>query len=55
MCMYKMNSGARRLTHKRIATVEKYSKNKIHTIRVNKKGANDFYLIWLKMSDIQNV
>ena len=35
--MYKMGSGAERLTEERKITVKTYSKNKIHTIRVKKE------------------
>ena len=49
--MYKMSSGAERLTQERI--IETYTKNKIHTICVKTKGANDLYVIWVKMSDLQ--
>ena len=51
--MYKMCSKAERLTQKRIIAAEKYSENKIHTICVNKKGANDLYVTWVKMIDLQ--
>ena len=51
--MYKMSSGAKRLTQIREITVGKYSENKIHTICVNKRGVNDLYAIWQKMSDLQ--
>ena len=42
-----------RLTKERKNTAEIYAKNKIHTIRVSKKGANDPYIIWVKMIDLQ--
>ena len=53
--MYKMCSKAERLTQKRIITIEKYSENKIHTICVNKKGANYLYVTWVKMIDLQKI
>ena len=53
LSMYKMSSGAKRLTQIREITVGKYSENKIHTICVNKRGVNDLYAIWQKMSDLQ--
>ena len=37
-------------------TVEKYPENilkNIHTICVEKRGANYLYVIWVKMSDLQ--
>ena len=46
-----MSSEAERLTQERI--IETYTKNKIHTICVKTKGANDLYVIWVKMSDLQ--
>ena len=46
-----MSSEAERLTQERI--IETYTKNKIHTICVKTKGANDLYVIWVKMSNLQ--
>ena len=51
--MYKMSSGAERLTKERIITFETYTKNKIHTICVKKRGNNDFYVKWVKMIHLQ--
>ena len=48
-----MSIKAERLTQRRIIAVEKYSENKIHAICVNKKGAYDLYVIWVKMIDLQ--
>ena len=53
LSMYKMSSGAKRLTQIREITVGKYSESKIHTICVNKRGVNALYVIWRKMSDLQ--
>ena len=53
VCMYKMGNKAERLTQERNITVEKYSENKTHAICINKRGANDLYVIWVKMSDLQ--
>ena len=50
-----MSIGAETLTQIRKITVEKYSENKVHTICVNKRGANDFYVIWVKMSYLQKI
>ena len=50
---YKMSSEAERLTQERKINVKKYSKNKIHAICVNKGGANDLYVIWVKMIDLR--
>ena len=36
-CMYKMSSGAERLTKERKMTVETYTKNKINTICIKKR------------------
>ena len=41
VCVYKMSNEAERLTQKRKITVEKCSENKINTICVNKRGANN--------------
>ena len=43
--MYKMSSGADRLAQEIIITINKYSKNKILTICVNKKGAKPYIVI----------
>ena len=51
--MYKMSSGAERLTKDLLITVETYSKNKIHTKCVKKRGNNDFYVIRIKMIYLQ--
>ena len=51
--MYETNSETERLAQIRKITVEKYSENKVHTICVNKRGANDLYVIWVKMSELQ--
>ena len=51
--MHKMSSEAERLTQKRKITVEKYSESKIYTICVTKRGANDLYVTWVKMRDLQ--
>ena len=48
-----MSSGAEILTQKTNITVETYVKNKIYTICLNKKGAKDVYVIWVKMIDLQ--
>ena len=53
LSMYEMNSETERLAQIRKITVEKYSKNKVHTICVIKRGANDLYVIWVKMSELQ--
>ena len=53
LSMYKMSSGAKRLTQIREITVGKYSENKFHTICLNKRGANDLYVILVKMSDLE--
>ena len=49
--MCKMSSQAERLTQIRKITFEK--KNKVHAIYVNKRGANDLYVVWVKMNDLQ--
>ena len=48
-----MSSGAERLTKDLLITVETYSKNKIHTKCVKKRGNNDFYVIRIKMIYLQ--
>ena len=45
VCMSKMSSEAERHTKERKITVKAYTKNKIHTIRVKKRGFNEFYVI----------
>ena len=40
-----MSSEAERHTEERKITVKAYTKNKIHTIRVKKRGFNEFYAI----------
>ena len=45
VCMSKMSSEAERHTEERKSTVKAYTKNKIHTIRVKKRGFNEFYAI----------
>ena len=50
-----MNSGAERLTKDRKITAEKYSDNKIHTIRLCRKCADEDYVIWVKMIDLQKL
>ena len=45
VCMSKMSSEAERHTEERNITVKAYTKNKIHTIRVKKRGFNEFYAI----------
>ena len=45
VCMSKMSSEAERHTEERKITVKAYTKNKIHTIRVKKRGFNEFYVI----------
>ena len=51
--IYKINSESESLTQKRKIILENYSENKFLTICVNKRGANDIYVIWVKMSDLQ--
>ena len=53
VCMSKMSSEAERHTEERKITVKAYTKNKIHTIRVKKRGFNEFYVIQVKMIDLQ--
>ena len=53
VCIYKISSESESLTQKRKITVEEYSENKFFTTYVNKRGANDIYVIWVKMSDLQ--
>ena len=53
MCMYKMSSEAERLTKEREIDVKTYTKNKIRSIRVNKKNVNGLYVIQEKMIDLQ--
>ena len=53
VCMYKMSSEAERLTKERKIDVKTYTKNKIRTIRVNKKDVNGLYVIREKMIDLQ--
>ena len=48
-----MSSGAERLTKKRENTVRTYIKNKIHTIRVNRKFTDKNFIIWVKIIDLQ--
>ena len=45
VCMSKMSSEAERHTEERKITVKAYTKNKIHAIRVKKRGFNEFYVI----------
>ena len=51
--IYRMSSKAEELTQIRKITAEKYSKNKIHTLCVYKKFTGKNYVIWVKMSDLQ--
>ena len=53
--MYKMSSGAEGLTQIRKITAEIYSENKIHTIRFHRRGANELYVIWVKINDLQEI
>ena len=55
VCVYKMNSGAERLTKERKITAEKYSGNKIHTICLCRKCTDEDYVIWVKMIDLQKL
>ena len=45
VCMSKMSGEAERHTEERKITVKAYTKNKIHTIRIKKRGFNEFYVI----------
>ena len=45
VCMSKMSSEAERHSEERKITVKAYTRNKIHTIRVKKRGFNEFYVI----------
>ena len=53
MGIYKISSEAKRLTKERKITAETYFKSKTFIIFMNKRGANDFYVIWVKMIDLQ--
>ena len=53
--MCKMSSGAEELTQIRKITDEKYSENKIHTLCVHRKFADEDYVIWVKMNDLQKI
>ena len=53
--MCKMSSGAEELTQIRKITDEKYSENKIHTLCVYRKFADEDYVIWVKMNDLQKI
>ena len=55
MCVYvyKMSSAAEGLTKRKKITVKTYTKNKIQKICVKKRGTSDFYVIWIKMIDLQ--
>ena len=43
--MSKMSGEAERHTEESKITVKAYTKNKIHTIRIKKRGFNEFYVI----------
>ena len=45
VCMSKMSGEAERHTEESKITVKAYTKNKIHTIRIKKRGFNEFYVI----------
>ena len=51
--MYKMSNEAKELTQTRKISVEKYSKNKIHTSCIYKKITDEVYVICASMSDLQ--
>ena len=51
--MHNMSSGLEELTQIRKITAEKYSENKFHTLCVYKKFADEDYVIWMKMNDLQ--
>ena len=48
-----MSSKTEELTQIRKITTEKYSVNKIHTLCVYRKFTGKNYVIWVKMSDLQ--
>ena len=51
--MYKISSGTERLIEERKITAKKYSDNKIHTLCLYRKCADEDYVIWIKMIDLQ--
>ena len=51
--MYKMSNEAKELTLIRRITVEKYCKNKIHTLSIYKRFTDEVYVIWASMSDLK--
>ena len=53
VCVCKMSSRAERLTKERKITAKKYSDNKIHTLCLYRKCADEDYVIWIKMIDLQ--
>ena len=48
-----MSSKAEELTQIRNRTAEKYSENKIDTLCVHRKFSSQDYVIWMKVSDLQ--
>ena len=48
-----MSSEAERLTEERKILVKRYTNNKTHTICMEKRGTNDFFVILVKMIDLQ--
>ena len=48
-----MSSETERLTRERKTTVKTYTNNRTHTICAKKRGTNDFYVIWVKLIDLQ--
>ena len=48
-----MSSKAEEITQIRKITAEKYSENKIHTLCVHRKCTGKDYVIWVRMSDLQ--
>ena len=48
-----MSSEAKRLTKEKKITVETYSNNKMHVIRVYRKPTDEDHVIWIKMIDLQ--
>ena len=48
-----MSSKAEEITQIRKITAEKYSENKIHTLYVHRKFTGKDYVIWVRMSDLQ--
>ena len=48
-----MSSETEILTREKKTTIKTYTNNKTHTICAKKRGTNDFFVIWVKLIDLQ--